>query len=40
MRTGSVVVMSVVEVERMMFFVCAARYARVVVGEEAMNGGL
>ena len=40
MSTGSVVVISVVEVERMIRSVCAAMKASVVVGREAMNGGL
>ena len=40
MRTGSFVVMSVVDVERMIRSVCAAMYARVVVGDDEKNGGL
>ena len=40
MRTGSVVVISVVAVDRMMRFVWAATKAMVVVGADATNGGL
>ena len=39
-RTGSVVVIRVVEVERISRFVCAAMNASVVVGAEGMKGGL